>query len=160
MHYPHISNFGAVVQVPGYGYRVSISAVIALMHQSVELSEALLRFAGYALNMVARLVACNSHHSVVERLARWLLATHDRVGRDEFAFTHDIFSQVLAAARPRVSLAAAKLRTAKMIDYRHGVVQIIDRKRLQQVSCECYEASLRYQRVLPWTPGPRHVVHY
>lgn len=150
LHYPHISNFAAVVQVPGYGYRVSIPAVTVLMHQSDELTEALLSYAGYAINMVSRLVACNSHHSLVERLARWLLQTHDRVGRDEFEFTHDIFSQVLAAARPRVSLAAAKLRTSKIINYRHGFVQIIDRKRLLQVSCECYEAGLRYQRVLPW----------
>jgi hypothetical protein len=37
-----------------------------------------------------------------------------------------------------------------IIDYQRGVVRILDRKRLEAVSCECYEASRRYQQQLPW----------
>jgi hypothetical protein len=33
--------------------------------------------------------ACNIVHSAAERLACWLLPTHDRAGTDAFPFTHD-----------------------------------------------------------------------
>jgi hypothetical protein len=45
------------------------------------------------------LLACNSYHSIAERLARWLLVLHERVERDELALTHDMLSQMLAATR-------------------------------------------------------------
>jgi hypothetical protein len=57
---------------------------------------------------------------------------------------------MLAATRPRVSLAAAKLRSMQVIDYQRGVVRILDRKRLEQVACECYDAGRKYQQLLPW----------
>ena len=118
------------------------------------LRDAVFTYAGFALNIVGRSVACNSYHSIAERLARWLLILHDRVERDELALTHEMLSQMLAATRPRVSLAAAKLRSLRTIDYRRGVVHILDRKRLEQVACECYEATRRNRQVLPWVPRP------
>jgi hypothetical protein len=51
-----------------------------------------------------------------------------------------------------VSLAAAKLRLLRTIDYQRGVVRILDRKRLEQVACECYETARRYNQMLPWLP--------
>lgn len=74
---------------------------------------------------------------------------HDRVERDELALTHDMLSQMLAATRPRVSLAAARLRSLRTIDYQRGVVHVLERKRLEQAACECYEATRRYRHLLP-----------
>jgi len=86
-------------------------------------------------------VACNSFHSIRERLARRLLFAHDRARKNEFRLTHEGLSAMLAATRPRVSQAAAQLRQAGMIDYRRGEVRILDRKRLEGVVCECYEET-------------------
>jgi CRP-like cAMP-binding protein len=121
-----------------------------LLQHHRALRDAVFVYAGFALNVVGRSVACNSYHSIVERLARWLLNLHDRVGRDHLALTHEMLSQMLAATRPRVSLAAAKLRSLHTIDYQRGVVRILDRKRLEQEACECYEATRRYRQLLPW----------
>jgi CRP-like cAMP-binding protein len=142
--------FSVVVQVGGSGYRIPLARFDDLMQQHRTLHDAMLAYAGYALNVVGRSVACNSYHSIVERLARWLLAMHDRVEREELALTHDMLSQMLTATRPRVSLTAAKLRGMKIIDYRRKTIRILDRKRLEQVSCECYEANRRYLQLLPW----------
>ena len=149
---PPRSAFSAVVQVPGLAYRVPLASLGELLQQHRALRDAVLAYTGFALNVVGRSVACNSYHSIVERLARWLLVVHDRVDRDELALTHDMLSQVLAATRPRVSLAAAKLRSLRTIDYQRGVVRILDRKRLQDVACECYETTRRYHQLLPWLP--------
>jgi CRP-like cAMP-binding protein len=145
--------FSAVVQVAGSGYRIPIGRFMDLMQHHRPLHDAIFSYAGFALNIVGRSVACNSYHSIIERLARWLLTMHDRVERDELSLTHDMLSQMLTATRPRVSLAAAKLRGMQIIDYRRRTIRILDRKRLEQLSCECYEANRRYLQLLPWAPG-------
>lgn len=142
--------FTAVVQVGGSGYRIPLARLTELMEQHRPLHDAMLAYAGFALNVVGRSVACNSYHSIVQRLARWLLTMHDRVERDELALTHDMLSQMLTATRPRVSLTAAKLRNMKVIDYRRRTIRILDRKRLEQLSCECYEANRSHLQLLPW----------
>ncbi len=50
---------------------------------------------------------------------------------------------MLAATRPRVSQAAARLKAQGIIDSRRGKVRILDRARLEGVSCECYAATRR-----------------
>jgi CRP-like cAMP-binding protein len=147
---PARSPFSAIVQVPGAGYQIPVASMAELLQHHRALRDAVFVYAGFALNVVGRSVACNSYHSIVERLARWLLNLHDRVGRDHLALTHEMLSQMLAATRPRVSLAAAKLRSLHTIDYQRGVVRILDRKRLEQEACECYEATRRYRQLLPW----------
>ena len=68
---------------------------------------------------------------------------HDRAGSDEFRLTHEALSHMLTATRPRVSQAAARLKADRIIDYRHGVVRILDRERLEAMSCECYRETRR-----------------
>jgi CRP-like cAMP-binding protein len=144
------SSFSAVVQVAGEGYLLPLELFADLMHRHRGLRDAVFVYTGFALNALGRSVACNSFHSIVERMARWLLMVHDRVEGDELSLTHNTLSQMLAATRPRVSLAAAKLRAAHLIDYQRGVVRIRDRKGLEQVACECYEATKKYEQTLPW----------
>ena len=143
--------FSAIVHVAGAGFRVPLPTLGELLQDNAALRDAILVYAGYALTVVGRSVACNAYHSIAERLARWLLITQDRIEREELALTHDMLSQMLAATRPRVSLAAGKLRALRTIDYQRGVIRILDRKRLEQVACECYDATRRYLQMLPWT---------
>ena len=151
---PQRSPFSAIVQIAGTGYRVALPSMGELLQQHRPLRDAVLTYAGFALSSVGRSVACNSYHSIVERLARWLLMLRDRAAADELVLTHDTLSQMLAATRPRVSLAAGKLRAMRAIDYQRGVVRILDRKRLEQVACECYEATRRQRQLLPWVQRP------
>ena len=45
---------------------------------------------------------------------------------------------MLGAQRTSITLAARKLKRQKLIDYSRGHVTILDRKALEQHSCECY----------------------
>ncbi len=134
-----ISNASKVVQVPGKGYLLSARQLFELCRAHERFRKALFGYSAFRLHLASRSVACNSFHSIPERLARWLLFTQDRVGKDEFGLTHEALSAVLAATRPRVSEAAAKLKAAGIISYRQGKVRILDRERLEALSCECYE---------------------
>jgi hypothetical protein len=50
------------------------------------------------IGLMMQSTACNARHHVQERCGRWLLMTHDRVGRDEFQLSHEF----LVARTPRL----------------------------------------------------------
>ena len=52
----------------------------------------------------------------------------------------------------KAEFASVGARSIHAIDYQRGVVRILDRKRLEQAACECYETARRYRRLLPWLP--------
>lgn len=103
---------------------------------------------GY-LAQVSQSVACNRLHSVDMRFARWLLITHDRVQGHEFNLTQEFIAAMLGVHRPSVSLVAGVFQQAGIIKYARGKIQILDRTKLEEASCECYAMVRRqYQRLL------------
>src|SRR5262249_29632229 len=80
---------------------------------------------------------CHTRHSVSAR-SRCLLEIHDRVIGDAFPFTHQHMANLIAANRTTVNLAASSLRRAGLIATDRAYVRIVDRKRLQAASCDCY----------------------
>jgi len=88
---------------------------------------------------VAQTAGCNRLHDLEQRLARWLLLVQDRVGSGLLKITHDFLAMMLGTDRPSVSLAAGALRKKKIIEYTHGSVKVLNRKKLESSACECYE---------------------
>lgn len=138
-----VSHSSSVIQQSGDGYRLAARSVLDLCKHHESFRKALFGYTGYCLHLASRSVACNSFHSIVQRLARWLLFAHDRAAQNDFHLTHEVLSAMLAATRPRVSQAAGRLKADGIIDYRRGKVRILDRPRLESVSCECYEETKR-----------------
>jgi hypothetical protein len=66
--------------------------------------------------------------------------THDRVHRNEFNLSHEYLASMLGVRRPTVSLIAGALQQAGAIRYHRGVVNIVDRARLEYSACGCYAA--------------------
>jgi CRP-like cAMP-binding protein len=91
------------------------------------------------LAQIAQASACNRLHTLDQRCARWLLMTHDRVGRDEFPLTQDFLAQMLGVRRAGVNEAQQQLSNAGVISYVRGNVTILDRAGLEHKSCECYQ---------------------
>jgi len=87
---------------------------------------------------ISQLAACNRLHAAEQRLSRWLLMTHDRVGTDTFPVTHDVLGQMLGSRRGTVTLSAQLLQSAGLIAYHRGRVTIVDREGLESACCECY----------------------
>ena len=104
------------------------------------------QYAQALVGVVMQSTACNAVHSVEQRLARWLLLAHDRVGRDEFPLTQEFVAMMLGAARPTVTVVAGTLQRAGLITYRHGHVTIVSRDGLEHASCECYRAATKLLR--------------
>jgi CRP-like cAMP-binding protein len=90
--------------------------------------------------------ACNALHAVPSRCAKWLLMTHDRIGRAEFGLSHEYLAAMLGVQRPSVTTAAGALQHAGIIRYRRGQVSVLDRGALEQASCDCYKAVRQHFR--------------
>jgi sulfite reductase beta subunit-like hemoprotein len=84
--------------------------------------------------------ACNVKHSILQRCARWLSMTQDRVERGGFVLTHEFLAIMLGVRRASVSEAAEALQTLGAITYQRGAVAVVDRALLNAAACECYEA--------------------
>jgi hypothetical protein len=102
------------------------------------LADLLRRFTVALITLIGQNSGCNRKHSVLRRCARWMLMSHDRVGRDGFELTHHVLSQMLGVRRASVTEAALALSQAGAIEYRRGFVSILDRAALERASCECY----------------------
>jgi CRP-like cAMP-binding protein len=98
-----VSDVTGVIQVAGEGYRLGAKGVLDLCRQHEGFRRALFVYSAFRLHLASRTVACNSFHSIVQRLGRWLLFMQDRVGRSDLRLTHESLSAMLAATRPRVS---------------------------------------------------------
>ena len=101
------------------------------------------RYAQAAVTQMMQSAACNARHHVQERCPRWLLMTHDRLGRDAFHLSHEFLGVMLGVRRQSVTVVAGTLQAAGLITYKHGQVKVLNRKGLEAASCECYEVVRR-----------------
>jgi CRP-like cAMP-binding protein len=130
--------FRVFCQVPGRARRVAAAALLAEVARDGALGAVLDRYAQALLIQTAQTGACNRHHQVDRRCARWLLMTHDRVGADRFALTQEYLALMLGARRAGISRAATRLRAAGLIRYTRGVITVVDRSGLEAAACACY----------------------
>lgn len=122
-------------------YRMSRTDFRREMDQRGAFYELIARYMHAFYGVVAQSTACNAVHSVEQRLARWLLMAHDRVGRNEFPLTQEFLAMMLGATRPTVTVVAGMLQKAGLITYHRGHLTIVDREALESASCECYQVS-------------------
>lgn len=127
------------IQVAGEALKVPARAFARLATQNTTMHNVLHRYAQALFTQVAQGSACNRAHSIVERCARWILMTHDRVGSDTFSLTQEFLAQMIGVRRGGVSAAAGVLQRAGYISYARGTIQVRDRAGLQSAACECYE---------------------
>lgn len=136
--------FSVVVRVPGNGFRVQGETMKQLLPKLHELRRLLLRRLAIRSVALAQNAACNRLHNVRQRLARWLLLTHDRLDSNLVRTTHDFLSRMVGTDRPSVTLALAELEREGIIQPSRGSILIENRRKLEQISCECYSLFRRF----------------
>jgi CRP-like cAMP-binding protein len=93
------------------------------------------------VRQISQKVACNAHHSVLERFSTWLLMMRDRCTSAQLKLTQEYIARVLGVYRPSVTCIAQEMRKAGLIDYVRGNIVILDREGLKERSCGCYQES-------------------
>lgn len=129
----------ALCQVAGQALRMRAEHFRRSLEEHADFLEFARRYAHCLFEQLAQTTACNHVHSVQQRMCRWLLSTHDRVGADEFRLTQEFLARMLGVRRPSVTVAAGDLQRAGFIRYQRGRIRIADRAGLEAGACECYE---------------------
>ncbi len=129
----------AVVQGAGSAMKMKATAFRKECNNGGALPRLLQRYSHSVLTQITQSAVCNQFHSMDERMARWLLMTHDRMGDDEFQITQEFLSNMLGVRREGVSIAAGDLQRRKLIRYSRGRLEVLDRAGLEATSCGCYE---------------------
>jgi CRP-like cAMP-binding protein len=140
----------AVVQSAGQGFRLNANLMMQEFNRAGPVLHLLLRYTQALITQMAQTAVCNRHHSLDQQLCRWLLLSLDRLPSDELVMTQELIANMLGVRREGVTEAAGDLQEAGLIQYRRGRITVLDRKRLEQRTCECYAVVKKeYDRLLP-----------
>src|ERR1700726_547361 len=147
---PSRSPMTAVVRVAGVSLQMPATRFHAALCRSGAIREAVQIHTRALLAQFQHVAACNALHSVEARTARWLLHIHDRIDGDVLPLTQEALSQLLGVRRTTVTHVVQKLRASGAVrSDRRGLVEI-DRPRLEETTCECYEVMRRnFDQIIP-----------
>ncbi len=139
-----------VVQIGGKALRLPVNVLERAQAKSPTLRDHFARYADCLLAQILQSVACNAVHEFDARLARWLLTTQDRVGQPTLRITHEFISEILGVQRTYTTRVVNALERGGSIKKARGVIEIINRPKLEKQSCECYSYLRRhFESVLP-----------
>lgn len=146
----------AIVQSGGMGYRLPGQKVKDEFNTHGELMDLLLRYTQALITQMSQTAVCNRHHSIDQQLCRWLLLSLDRLCGNELVMTQELIANMLGVRREGVTEAAGKLQKLGVIEYRRGHISVLDRPKLEQLSCECYDVVRQEtERLMPYTRSCR-----
>jgi CRP-like cAMP-binding protein len=134
-----VSPFRALVQGGGTAMRMKTVDFRRNFSASAALKREVFLFTHLLMIQIAQTAACNRFHVVIQRSARWLLMTRDRVNSNEFRITQGFLALMLGARRTGISEVMSGLRERKLIVYRRGKITILDHEGLVAVACGCYK---------------------
>ncbi|WP_233080593.1 Crp/Fnr family transcriptional regulator [Rheinheimera soli] len=141
----------AIVQSAGLAYRLLGQRLKDEFNRHGALLHTLLRYTQALITQMAQTAVCNRHHSIDQQLCRWLLLSLDRLEGNELVMTQELIANMLGVRREGVTDAAGRLQRLGVIEYHRGRIQVLDRAKLESLSCECYAVVRKESdRLLPW----------
>jgi CRP-like cAMP-binding protein len=140
----------AVVQSKGHALRLSAKVLTEEFERAGPTMHLLLRYTQSLITQMAQTAVCNRHHSLRQRLCRWLLLSLDRLPDAELVMTQESIASILGVRREGVTAAAGHLQQEGIIRYRRGHITVRNRSGLEARACECYGVVKREtDRLLP-----------
>jgi CRP-like cAMP-binding protein len=127
-----------IVQSHGHAFRMPAADLKQEFNQHSEIRIITLRFTQALITQMSQTAVCNRHHSIDQQLCRWLLLSLDRLNNKELNMTQELIANMLGVRREGVTEAAGKLQKLGVIEYRRGRIVVLDRPKLETLSCECY----------------------
>ncbi len=143
----------AIVQSAGSAYRLPGQILKDEFNRHGALLVLMLRYTQALLTQMAQTAVCNRHHTIDQQLCRWLLLSMDRLSGNKLTMTQELIANMLGVRREGVTEAAGKLQKAGVIHYSRGQITVINRPKLETLSCECYAVvKAETDRLMPYLP--------
>jgi CRP-like cAMP-binding protein len=127
----------AFMQVGGKAWRIPSPRLREIMDQRPPLTLHLLRFAHVFMIQIAATALADGRYRVEQRLARWLLMCHDRLG-DSLQLTHEFLALMLGVRRPSVTDALHVLEGSLLIRADRGRITVRNRRGLEELAGGSY----------------------
>lgn len=128
-------------QIAGPAFRITVQHLRQALQQSPTWATLLLRYVEAFNVQVSHTAVANGIYTLEERLARWLLMSHDRMQGDDLPLVHEFLSMMLAVRRAGVSEALQTLEAAGAIRAARGLITVADRTRLEHAAGGSYGQS-------------------
>ena len=135
--------FSTIVQVGGHSLVINAEKLQEELNRQETLKRLLMHYVQAQIIQIGQIAACNRHHKLKQRFARWLLMVRDAIQQDRFQLTHEFISQMLGVRRAGVTEIAGLFQKAGIIKYSRGTIEIIDNRKLEATACECYRTISR-----------------
>ncbi len=133
----------SIVQSKGFAYRMPSSELKGEFNNDADVRVLMLRYTQALITQMSQTAVCNRHHSIDQQLCRWLLLSLDRLPDNQLTMTQELIANMLGVRREGVTEAAGKLQKLGVIEYHRGHIAVLDRSRLEALSCECYAVVKR-----------------
>jgi CRP-like cAMP-binding protein len=144
------------VEVEGTALQIGAPALTHAMEEHDALRHMLMNYVQALLVQNSQTAMCNIRHTLLHRLARWLLLARDRLDSDLIPLTHELLSMMLGVRRAGITAALAQLEVAGALRKSRGTILIADPVELERHACECYRIIAdEFARVVePVVPEP------
>jgi len=127
----------AFVRSAGHAFRLEAALLQKDFSQSLSTQHLLLRYMQSLLSQISQTGACNRHHSVRQRLCRWLLSSLDRLPSNELQTTQESIAELLNVRRESITQELGVLKTQGLIRCQRGRITVVNKSKLEACACEC-----------------------
>ncbi len=127
------------VQTPGKAFRLTRSVMKREFDLGGKLHDLSLLFTQSLINQTSQAAVCNQHHTVTERICRWLLMSVDRMGSKELTMTQENISRLLGIRRESVTQTMGMLEEESLVERSRGKIKVVSITKLKKRVCECYD---------------------
>jgi len=136
------------VQVSCKAHRLPADVLSMLMKRSLSLNELMTLYANNFLIQSTYTALANAQADIEERLARWLLMSQDRVGK-EVPLTHEDLAVLLGVRRAGITETLNALEKKMLIRTSRGRIIIADRPGLKRIAGKFYGVpEVEYTRAI------------
>jgi CRP-like cAMP-binding protein len=132
------AQWSRVTVVPSSAFVLELAWMRRLYAANEDVRSLISRYAVASIRLAGISAACERHHYLSARLARWLLQLHDHVGTLELAITQDYAAKLLGAQRSGVTRAYAELARSGSVRWDRRRLVVRDSSGLEPFACGCY----------------------
>lgn len=138
-----------VVQSAGKAVCIPAAALQEAMTRSVTLHTLLLRYAHVFMVQASQTALTNGHASIEERLARWVLMSHDRFSGNDLTVTHEFISLMVGVRRQGITEALHLLEGRHLIQSTRDRLHVVNRPGLIALASGSYGVcEAEYERLI------------
>lgn len=143
----HASRTKSVVQLPLIASHISSASFRRASAGNRELYKLALTSNDAFLDRIQIISGCNLLHTIEGRLSSWILRSFDRMHGSDLNQTQEMLSAILGVTRSAVSEVAAKLKALGLIQYRRGMIKVINYEGLKNFACECHKVDQKLRTI-------------